>query len=144
FVEQHHLFVIRMKDKIELHQKKRLNRLPSSSSSVQADFTFQLGTKQSRSTKRHRVVIFRDANGRDIRVVTNLFHASAETIADMYQQRWTVEIFFRWVKQYLNVPTLFGTTDNAVYNQLVAAFIAYGFLRWLYDQTKHRTNVSLS
>ncbi|WP_033007091.1 IS4 family transposase, partial [Geobacillus sp. WSUCF1] len=116
------------------HQKKSLNRLPSASSSVQADFTCQLGTKQCRSTKRHRVVIFRDANGRDIRVVTNLFHASAETIADMYQQRWTVEIFFRWVKQYLNVPTLFGTTENAVYNQLFAAFIAYVLLRWLYDQ----------
>ncbi|TCJ87894.1 UNVERIFIED_ORG: DDE family transposase [Anoxybacillus amylolyticus] len=90
------------------------------------------------------MVIFRDANGRDIRVVTNLFHASAETIADMYQQRWTVEVFFRWVKQYLNVPTLFGTTENAVYNQLFAAFIAYVLLRWLYDQTKKQTNVSLS
>lgn len=89
-------------------------------------------------------MIFRDANGRDIRVVTNLFHASAETIADMYQQRWTVEVFFRWVKQYLNVPTLFGTTENAVYNQLFAAFIAYVLLRWLYDQTKKQTNVSLS
>ncbi|MED4871323.1 transposase, partial [Geobacillus stearothermophilus] len=62
----------------------------------------------------------------------------------MYQQRWTVEVFFRWVKQYLNVPTLFGTTENAVYNQLFAAFIAYVLLRWLYDQTKKRTNVSLS
>lgn len=144
FVEQHQLFVIRMKDNIELHQKKSLKRLSSTSSSVQADFTCQLGTKQCRSTKRHRVVIFRDANGRDIRVVTNLFHASAETIADMYQQRWTVEVFFRWVKQYLNVPTLFGTTENAVYNQLFAAFIAYVLLRWLYDQTKKQTNVSLS
>ena len=144
FVEQHQLFVIRMKDNIELHQKKSLKRLSSTSSSVQADFTCQLGTKQCRSTKRHRVVIFRDANGRDIRVVTNLFHASAETIADMYQQRWTVEVFFRWVKQYLNVPTLFGTTENAVYNQLFAAFIAYVLLRWLYDQTKKQTNVPLS
>ncbi|KMY57632.1 transposase [Geobacillus stearothermophilus] len=144
FVEQHQLFVIRMKDNIELHQKKSLKRLSSTSSSVQADFTCQLGTKQCRSTKRHRVVIFRDANGRDIRVVTNLFHASAETIADMYQQRWTVEVFFRWVKQYLNVPTLFGTTENAVYNQLFGAFIAYVLLRWLYDQTKKQTNVSLS
>ncbi|KAF6510088.1 Mobile element protein [Geobacillus stearothermophilus] len=41
------------------------------------------------------------------------------------------------MKQYLNVPTLFGTTENAVYNQLFAAFIAYVLLRWLYDQTKN-------
>jgi IS4 transposase len=47
------------------------------------------------------------------------------------------------VKQYLNVPTLFGTTENAVYNQLFAAFIAYVLLRWLYDQTK-KTDERLS
>ncbi|ASS99348.1 hypothetical protein GT3921_10045 [Geobacillus thermocatenulatus] len=39
---------------------------------------------------------------------------------------------------------MFGTTENAVYNQLFAAFIAYVLLRWLYDPTQKRTNVSLS
>ncbi len=87
FTEQRQLFVIRMKDNVEIHQKKSLKRLPSASSSIQADFTCQLGTKPCRSIKRHRVVIFRDANGHDIRVVTNILHASAETIADMYQKR---------------------------------------------------------
>ena len=90
------------------------------------------------------MVIFQDANGHEIRVVTNILNASAETIADMYQERWTVEVFFRWVKQYLNVPTLFGTTENAVYNQLFAAFIAYVLLRWLYDRTRKRTKRHLS
>lgn len=144
FVEQNQLFVIRMKDNVEIHQKKSLKRLSSASSSILADFTCQLGTKQWRSTKRHRVVIFQDANGHEIRVVTNILNASAETIADMYQERWTVEVFFRWVKQYLNVPTLFGTTENAVYNQLFAAFIAYVLLRWLYDRTRKRTKRHLS
>ena len=133
-----------MKDNVEIHQKKSLKRLSSSSSSIVADFTCQLGTKQCRSKKRHRVVIFQDANGHEIRVVTNVLEASAEKIAEMYQERWTVEVFFRWIKQYLNVPTLFGTNEHAVYNQLFAAFIAYVLLRWLYHRTEKRTTSSLT
>ncbi|ALA71388.1 transposase [Geobacillus stearothermophilus 10] len=144
FVEQKQPFVIWMKDNVEIHQKKSLKRLPSSSSSIVADFTCQLGTKQCRSKKRHRVVIFQDANGHEIRVVTNVLEASAEKIAEMYQARWTVEVFFRWIKQYLNVPTLFGTSEDAVYNQLFAAFIAYVLLRWLYHRTEKRTTSSLA
>ncbi|WP_243292931.1 transposase, partial [Bacillus sp. FJAT-47783] len=65
--------------------------------------------------------------------------------ADMYKARWSIEVFFRWVKQHLNVPVLFGTTKNAVYNQLFAAFIAYVLLKWLYDQTaKRKVFTSLS
>ena len=144
FVKQKQPFVIRMKDNVEIHQKKSLKRLCSSSSSIVADFTCQLGTKQYRSKKRHRVVIFQDANGHEIRVVTNVLEVSAEKIADMYQERWTVEVFFRWIKQYLNVPTLFGTSEHAVYNQLFAAFIAYVLLRWLYHRTEKRTTSSFS
>jgi len=139
FVEQKQPFVIRMKDNVEIHQKKSLKRLSSSSSSILADFTCQLGAKQCRSKQRHCVVILQDANGHEIRVVTNVLDASAEKIVEMYQERWTVEVFFRWVKQYLNVPILFGTTEHAVYNQLFAAFIAYVLLRWLYNRTEKRT-----
>lgn len=144
FAENGQLFVIRMKENVEIHRRHRLQRLVSSNSNVIADFTCQLGTKQCRSKKRHRVVIFRDAHGKEIRVVTNVFDVSAEKITDMYQERWAVEVFFRWIKQYLNVPTLFGTTKNAVYNQLFAAFIAYVLLRWLYDRTEKRTQTTLT
>jgi IS4 transposase len=83
-------------------------------------------------------VIFRDHEGHGIRVATNLYHVSADMIADMYQTRWSIEVFFRWIKQYLNIPTLFGTTENAVYNQLFAALITYVLFKWLYDQAKKK------
>ncbi|OES45502.1 hypothetical protein BA724_01390 [Domibacillus iocasae] len=54
----------------------------------------------------------------------------------MYKASWAIESFFRWIKQNLNVPVLFGATKNAVYNQLFAALIAYVLLKWLYNQTK--------
>lgn len=61
--------------------------------------------------------------GKEISVVTSLKHVTVEEIAEMYKSRWAIESFFRWVKQNLNVPMLFGTTKNAVFNQLFAAIL---------------------
>lgn len=129
-------FVIRMKENVELSNVKSLQRLPQIESNVTRDMTCHLGTVQSRSEKRHRVVFFKDHEGREIRVVTSLRNVAAEVIADMYKARWAIESFFRWIKQNLNVPVLFDTTENAVYNQLFAALIAYVLLKWMYNQTK--------
>lgn len=63
-------------------------------------------------------------------------HLSAEQIADAYKARWGIEVFFRWIKQNLNVPILFGTTKNAVFNQLFAALMTYVVLKWLYVHAK--------
>ncbi|WP_157685417.1 transposase [Paenibacillus donghaensis] len=81
-------------------------------------------------------MIFTDDYAHEIRVATNLKHLSAEQIADMYKARWGVEVFFRWIKQNLNVPILFGTTKNAVFNQLFAALMTYLVLKWLYVRSK--------
>ncbi|RSK42568.1 IS4 family transposase [Bacillus canaveralius] len=133
FVEDGQSFVIRMKDNIEIHRPHSLKRLVEEPSRVTKDITCQLGTPQSRSEKRHRVIFFKDDKKREIRVVTDLMKVSAEVIAEMYKTRWQIETFFRWIKQNLNVPVLFGTTENAVYNQLYAALIAFVLLKWLYD-----------
>ena len=71
--------------------------------------------------KRHRVVEFIDYEGRTMRVITSLMNITAEEVAEIYKSRWAIESFFRWIKQNLNVPVLFGTTKNAVFNQLFAA-----------------------
>ncbi|WP_339370059.1 transposase [Paenibacillus elgii] len=105
-------------------------------SNVIRDMTCYLGTPQCQSELRHRVVIFQDNNGNEIRVATNLVHLSAEEIADTYKARWGIEVFFRWIKQNLNVLVLFGTTMNAVFNQLFAALMTYVILKWLYDHSK--------
>lgn len=59
---------------------------------------------------------------------------SAEQVADIYKRRWQVELFFRWIKQHLNVPTLFGTTKNAVFGQLYSALLVYVLLKFFYDR----------
>ncbi len=51
-------------------------------------------------------------------LATSLKRISAGKIAEIYKLRWQIEVFFRWIKQHLDVPALFGTTPNAVYSQL--------------------------
>jgi putative transposase len=57
--------------------------------------------------------------------LTNAFHFSAKTIAEIYKQRWQIELFFRWIKQHLKVKTFLGTSKNAVLTQIYVALIAY-------------------
>lgn len=125
-------FVLRLKDNLQLNRKKSLKGTRLEASNVTADFTCTLGTSQNVTTERHRVVQFMDYEGKEISVATSLRNVTAEEIADMYKSRCAIESFFRWIKQYLNVPTLFGTTENAVFNQLFAALIAYVVLKWLH------------
>lgn len=136
YVKEQQYFVTRIKENMTLVKPYSLKGVKVVDSNVSRDITCYLGTPQSQSQLRHRVVIFMDNCGNEIRVVTNLKHLSAEQIADIYKARWGIEIFFRWIKQNLNVPVLFGTTKNAVFNQLFAALMTYVVLRWLYDQAK--------
>lgn len=135
YVQQGQHFVIRIKENMTLVGPRSLQRQAVEGSNVTRDLTCQLGTEQCRSEKRHRVVFFQDDHGHEIRVVTSLRHVSAEQIAAIYKARWGIEVFFRWIKQHLNVPTLFGTTENAVFNQLFAALITFVLLQWVYSNT---------
>ncbi|WP_311764974.1 IS4 family transposase [Paenibacillus agricola] len=127
-------FVIRLRDNVHLENPRALRRQKDISSSVVRDITCQLGTPQCRSEERHRVVVFQDCEGREIRVVTDLMQVTAEQIAQMYKARWQIEVFFHWIKQHLNIPTLFGTTENAVYGQLFrATLMVYVLLKCLFD-----------
>ena len=133
-------FVIRLKENIQLNQKKSLKRTSVAGSNIIADFTCTLGTAQKQTEERHRVVEFTDYEGAIVRVVTNLRDVTAEEIAGMYKERWAIESFFRWIKQNLNVPVLFGTTKNAVFNQLFAALIAYVLLKFLHTEGQKKNN----
>ena len=63
--------------------------------------------------------------------ITNHFDWSAKTIADIYQQRWQVELFFKWIKQNLKIKAFIGNTDNAVMTQVFVALCVYLILAYL-------------
>src|SRR5205085_2979992 len=56
--------------------------------------------------------------GKVLRIVTNDLDAPADEIADMYKQRWQIELFFRWIKQVLRIKRFVGISENAVRIQI--------------------------
>ena len=67
--------------------------------------------------------------GKVLRIVTNDLDAPAQEIADLYKQRWQIELFFRWVKQTLRIKRFIGVSENAVRIQIAVALIAFLLLR---------------
>jgi IS4 transposase len=67
--------------------------------------------------------------GKILRIVTNDLDTSAQKIADLYKQRWQIELFFRWVKQTLKIKHFVGVSENAVRIQIAVALIAFLILR---------------
>ena len=76
------------------------------------------------------------STGKTIRIVTNDLDAPAEEIADLYKQRWQIELFFKWIKQNLKIKTFVGTSENAIRIQIFVALIAYILLRMAHDAQK--------
>ena len=57
--------------------------------------------------------------------LTNAFHLTALEIANLYKNRWQIELFFKWLKQHLKIKKFWGTTENAVRIQICSAIITY-------------------
>jgi IS4 transposase len=57
--------------------------------------------------------------------LTNNFELPALTIAMLYKSRWTVELFFKWIKQHLRIKHFYGTSDNAVKTQIWISVCVY-------------------
>jgi hypothetical protein len=57
--------------------------------------------------------------------LTNNFVLPALTITQLYRCRWQVELFFKWVKQYLRIKSFYGTSPNAVKTQVWIAITVY-------------------
>jgi putative transposase len=64
---------------------------------------------------------------------TNDLESTASEIAQLYKDRWQVELFFKWIKQHLNIKRLCGRSENAVRIQVLTALISY-LLLTLYKQ----------
>ena|SRR5208337_1306142 len=88
-----------------------------------------------------RRIAYRDAaTGRRYVFLTNHFKLAAKTIADIYKERWQIEIFFRFIKQNLKIKAFIGNSENAVLTQIYAALIVYLLLCYL----KFMCNLSIT
>lgn len=62
-------------------------------------------------------------------LVTNDFKRSDKEIAELYKQRWQIELFFKWIKQNLKIKKFLGRSENAIRTQICIAMISFVLLR---------------
>jgi hypothetical protein len=90
-----------------------------------------------KGVKEHlRLVHFIAEDGNEYRFITNATHLKADVVADLYKERWQIELFFKWIKQNLRVKSFIGVSENAVLTQLWIALCVYLVLAWLKFMSK--------
>lgn len=70
-------------------------------------------------------------------LLTNDLHSPAMEIAQLYKERWGIELFFKWIKQHLKIKRFLGQTENAVRIQLLTALISYVLVAILHAQGRN-------
>ncbi len=118
-------FVIRAKTNVRMKPRTWKRRLPKG---VVSDVigTFS-GYKSSKSypEELRKVIVVDPEDGTRYIFLTNNLEASAELISLLYRNRWSVELFFKWIKQHLRIKKFWGTSENAVRIQIYCAIITY-------------------
>jgi hypothetical protein len=85
-------------------------------------------SKKNYPEKLRRIKYYNVEQKRYYVFLTNNFILSAVTIAELYRYRWQVELFFKWIKQHLNVQTFWGYSENAVKTQIWVAMATYALV----------------
>ena len=99
------------------------------STGVTSDQIIQIGDGDKAFILRR--IGYRDQeSGKHFEFLTSHMLLPARTIADIYKDRWKVEIFFRFIKQNLKIKTFIGNSKNAVLSQIYVALIAYLLLAY--------------
>ena len=135
--EQGIFFVSRIRSnaRYRVLERRAVNRNSGVTSDQTIEYVAQ--RKDGDVLKPIRRVGYRDPeSGKHYVFITNQFNWSAKTIADIYKQRWQVELFFKWIKQNLKIKAFLGTTENAVMTQIMAALCVYLLLAYLKFQSK--------
>lgn len=120
-------FVIREKSRLQYEVIKNQNT-NHNANGILADQIIKL-TGYASSGKYpkelRRIVYYAESLNHTYVYLTNNIEAPAYQIALLYKYRWHVELFFKWIKQHLEIKSFWGTTEGAVRIQIFTAIIAY-------------------
>ena len=119
-------FVVRTKSNVLL--ERRYSHPVDKSTGVLSDQTVILSSMESATAypdPLRKVSYFDPERSKRLKFLTNNFTLPARTIADIYKQRWQVELFFKWIKQHLRIKAFYGTSENAVKTQIWIAVSIY-------------------
>ena len=118
-------FVVRAKSNLQYRCVKWKRRLPKN---ILTDAEIELTVYKSRKDYPENLRLVRyydEEQDREFMFLANAMDLTAQQIADLYKNRWQIELFFKWLKQHLKIKKFWGTTENAVRIQISAAITAY-------------------
>ena len=126
FTTEAAFFVTRTKKGIPF--RRRASHSVDVATGLQSDHTVGLTTTAAQRdypAPLRRVRYVDHTTQRPLVFLTNNFSVPALTIAHLYQSRWGVELFFKWIKQHLRIKAFYGTSENAVKTQIWIALSVY-------------------
>ena len=91
--------------------------------------------------KLRRVKFYDSEKDKRIVFITNNFNIPAISIAELYRNRWKIELFFKWIKQHLRIKSFYGTSINAVKSQIWIAISVYVLIAILKKELKIKQNL---
>src|SRR5690606_13224909 len=118
-----YFFVSRLKKNAVIREVESFS-LPEDSGVI-SDKLVYIGTTQNRAENLFRLLEVEDTKGNILRLITNRFDLNAEEISEIYRSRWAIELFFKWLKQHVEIKHFYGMSEVAIQNQIYLALITY-------------------
>jgi hypothetical protein len=135
-------FIIRAKKNMKFQRTE--SREVDKSTGLGCDQLIRLSgftTRKSYPDKLRRVKYHDRETDKILVFLTNNFDIPALTVAELYRNRWRVELFFKWIKQHLRIKAFFGTSPNAVKTQIWIAISIYVMIAMIRKMEKIELNL---
>jgi len=129
-IKAENVFVTRIKDNTKYKTIEELDLPNNVDQNILKDEIIQLTSNKAVDTgiseyKLRLVHVYKEDENKVIAIITNQLDWEYNTIAELYKKRWDIELFFKAIKQNLQVKTFWGTSENAVKSQIYIALISY-------------------
>ena len=120
-------FVVRGRKNNDFRPDRWARRFPPGSGILSDAIGHMEGllTKEKYPDKIRRIKYWDDENKREFIFFTNALDISPVLVAELYHQRWQIELFFKWLRQHLKIKKFWGNSENAVRIQIYSAITAY-------------------
>ena len=143
-IKAKNVFVTRLKNNTTYETIEELDLPDNVDQNILKDEIIRLTSTKAIETdisehKLRLVHVYKEDENKVIAIITNQLDWEYNTIAELYKKRWDIELFFKALKQNLQVKTFWGTSENAVKSQIFIALISYLLLELIKRTIVKRT-----
>ncbi len=133
-ISAENVFVTRIKTNTVFETVRELELPKGIDQDILKDEIIRLTSKKAAETgidqvELRLVHVYKPDENKVIEIISNQLDWTARTIADLYKKRWDIELFFKAIKQNLQIKTFVGTSENAVKSQIYIALTTYLLLQ---------------